>query len=157
MPEKFLVKWCFSPSVCRTLAYGWTPEACQPVRRTDNPVLMSIVKLSTYHMGSYSFRQLLIRKQPFILSRNQLVRMSTRNPLSERLYECSVESEDPDDYHRGRYFPVKLGDTFKRGRYRVIHKLGWGGFATVWLARDMQYAMSQSLHPPLKRQQLTWR
>jgi hypothetical protein len=112
-------------------------------------------QLSTYHMGSYSFRQLLSRKQPFILSCNQLVRMSTRNPLSERLYECSVESEDPDDYHRGRYFPVKLGDAFKSGRYRVIHKLGWGGFATVWLARDMQYAMSQSLHPSLKRQQLT--
>jgi hypothetical protein len=101
-------------------------------------------------MGSYSFRQLLSRKQPFILSRNQLVRMSTRNPLSERLYECSVESEDPDNYYGGRYFPVKLGDTFKSGRYRVIHKLGWGGFATVWLARDMQYAMSQSLHPPVE-------
>lgn len=98
-------------------------------------------------MGSYSFRQLLSRKQPFILSRNQLVRMSTRHPLSERLYECSVESEDPDDYHRGRYFPVKLGDTFENGRYRVIHKLGWGGFATVWLARDMQYAMSHRYIP----------
>jgi hypothetical protein len=111
--------------------------------------LLHLRQLCTYHMGSYSFRQLLSRKQPFILSRNQLVRMSTRHPLSERLYECSVESEDPDDYHRGCYFPVKLGDTFKNGRYRVIHKLGWGGFATVWLARDMQYAVCNvaSLHP----------
>ena len=53
-----------------------------------------------------------------------------------RLHECSVEAEDPDRYHTGLYFPVELGDVFKAGRYRVLHKLGWGGYATVWLARD---------------------
>jgi serine/threonine-protein kinase SRPK3 len=31
---------------------------------------------------------------------------------------------------------VHLNDTFKKERYTVIHKLGHGGFATVWLARD---------------------
>lgn len=31
---------------------------------------------------------------------------------------------------------MHLGDIFKSGRYTVIHKLGHGGFATVWLARD---------------------
>lgn len=131
----------------------WLGNQPRPLEQSSANVNrpLHLRQLSTYHMGSYSFRQLLSRKQPFILSRNQLVRMSTRNPLSERLYECSIESEDPDDYHRGRYFPVKLGDTFKSGRYRVMHKLGWGGFATVWLARDMQYGMSQSLYPPLER------
>ncbi|KAG6003520.1 hypothetical protein E4U21_001920 [Claviceps maximensis] len=39
-------------------------------------------------------------------------------------------------YDPGGYHPVCLGDTFKDNRYRVIHKLGWGGHATVWLARD---------------------
>ncbi|POR36997.1 Serine/threonine-protein kinase SRPK [Tolypocladium paradoxum] len=39
-------------------------------------------------------------------------------------------------YRPGGYHPVCLGDTFKEGRYRVAHKLGWGGFSTVWLARD---------------------
>ncbi|OJD18373.1 CMGC/SRPK protein kinase [Emergomyces pasteurianus Ep9510] len=53
-----------------------------------------------------------------------------------RLYECAIDVEDPNGYHTGRYFPVTLGNEFRGGRYRVLHKLGWGGFATVWLARD---------------------
>ncbi|KAL4897599.1 kinase-like domain-containing protein [Aspergillus ambiguus] len=36
----------------------------------------------------------------------------------------------------GGYHPVSLGDTVKNGRYSVRHKLGWGGFSTVWLAKD---------------------
>ncbi|KAL4874727.1 kinase-like domain-containing protein [Aspergillus karnatakaensis] len=39
-------------------------------------------------------------------------------------------------YRPGGYHPVSLGDTFKNGRYKVHHKLGWGGFSTVWLAFD---------------------
>lgn len=49
---------------------------------------------------------------------------------------CGVEAEDPHDYLRGIYFPVELRSTFKCGRYLVLHKLGWGGYATVWLAKD---------------------
>ncbi|CZT02211.1 related to dis1-suppressing protein kinase dsk1 [Rhynchosporium agropyri] len=40
------------------------------------------------------------------------------------------------NYRPGGFHPVHLDDTFKKGRYTVIHKLGYGGFATVWLARD---------------------
>lgn len=39
-------------------------------------------------------------------------------------------------YRPGGFHPVRLGDTFNAGRYKVHHKLGWGGFSTVWLARD---------------------
>ncbi|KAK4152735.1 kinase-like domain-containing protein [Chaetomidium leptoderma] len=39
-------------------------------------------------------------------------------------------------YRQGGFHPVRLGDTFKDGRYKIHHKLGWGGFSTVWLARD---------------------
>ncbi|KAH7317334.1 kinase-like domain-containing protein [Rhexocercosporidium sp. MPI-PUGE-AT-0058] len=40
------------------------------------------------------------------------------------------------NYRPGGFHPVHLGDHFKKDRYYVIHKLGHGGFATVWLARD---------------------
>ena len=42
-------------------------------------------------------------------------------------------------YRPGGFHPVCLGDTFKEGRYTIHHKLGWGGFSTVWLARDTKY------------------
>ncbi|TRZ02975.1 hypothetical protein DNTS_004982 [Danionella cerebrum] len=47
------------------------------------------------------------------------------------------EQEDPNDYCKGGYHHVKVGDLFNR-RYHVIRKLGWGHFSTVWLALDVQ-------------------
>ncbi|KAM4663173.1 SRSF protein kinase 3 isoform 1-T1 [Discoglossus pictus] len=47
------------------------------------------------------------------------------------------EQEDPNDYCRGGYYPVKIGDLFN-GRYHVVRKLGWGHFSTVWLCWDLQ-------------------
>ncbi|KAK2521996.1 hypothetical protein Q9966_012950 [Columba livia] len=47
------------------------------------------------------------------------------------------EQEDPNDYCKGGYHLVKIGDLFN-GRYHVIRKLGWGHFSTVWLAWDTQ-------------------
>ncbi|KAI9834062.1 MAG: hypothetical protein M1819_003347 [Sarea resinae] len=52
-----------------------------------------------------------------------------RQPSLERI-------EGMENYVRGGYHPVLIGDLFRDGRYKVIHKLGHGAFATVWLARD---------------------
>lgn len=41
------------------------------------------------------------------------------------------------DYEPGGHQPVQLGDVFDNGRYRVLHKLGSGGYANVWLCRDL--------------------
>ncbi|KAK4451219.1 kinase-like domain-containing protein [Podospora aff. communis PSN243] len=46
------------------------------------------------------------------------------------------ECEDLENYEPGGFHPVHLGDVFDDGRYKVVHKLGFGGFSTVWLARD---------------------
>nr|XP_055194144.1 SRSF protein kinase 3 isoform X1 [Nyctereutes procyonoides] len=47
------------------------------------------------------------------------------------------EQEDPKDYCKGGYYPVRIGDLFN-GRYHVVRKLGWGHFSTVWLCWDIQ-------------------
>ncbi|KAM7203589.1 Protein kinase-like domain containing protein [Naviculisporaceae sp. PSN 640] len=40
------------------------------------------------------------------------------------------------EYEPGGLHPAHLGDVLGDG-YRIIHKFGHGGFATVWLARDL--------------------
>ncbi|KAF9563706.1 hypothetical protein CPC08DRAFT_816440 [Agrocybe pediades] len=44
--------------------------------------------------------------------------------------------EDIEDYQPRGFHPISIGDTFDHGRFRVLHKLGFGGSSTVWLARD---------------------
>lgn len=51
---------------------------------------------------------------------------------------CEVEAEPVEKYKKGGYHPVHLGDRLSQDRYTILHKLGWGGYATVWLARDGQ-------------------
>lgn len=55
--------------------------------------------------------------------------VTTESDLSEE------EQEDPNDYCRGGYHPVEIGDLYSN-RYTVVRKLGWGHFSTVWLAKD---------------------
>ncbi|KAK5164960.1 uncharacterized protein LTR77_009625 [Saxophila tyrrhenica] len=54
-----------------------------------------------------------------------------------RLYYPTLSDtiEDIEKYRPGGFHPVHLGDTF-HGKYKVLHKLGAGGFSTTWLARD---------------------
>ncbi|CAL0332319.1 unnamed protein product [Lupinus luteus] len=52
--------------------------------------------------------------------------------------DYSSEDEGTEDYRRGGYHAVRIGDTFKNGCYVVQRKLGWGHFSTVWLAWDTQ-------------------
>lgn len=51
-------------------------------------------------------------------------------------YNCDIPAEPIDRYQAGGYHPILLGDVFQDGRYKILHKLGWGGFSTVWAARD---------------------
>lgn len=45
--------------------------------------------------------------------------------------------ENPNEYEPGGYHPVLLDDRLgPDGRYRVVHKLGFGGFGTVWLCQE---------------------
>ena len=39
------------------------------------------------------------------------------------------------------FYPLRLGETLDDGRFVITRKLGWGGYSTVWLARDREYVL----------------
>ncbi|KEZ43194.1 hypothetical protein SAPIO_CDS4866 [Scedosporium apiospermum] len=55
---------------------------------------------------------------------------------AEDATENTADEEDSQDYCKGGYHPVTVGESFKDGKYTVVRKLGWGHFSTVWLSRD---------------------
>ena len=72
-----------------------------------------------------------IRNQNHKVSRYHAVIAQANND-----FHCDMDAEPLERYRKGGYHPTHLGDRFKDGRYRILHKLGWGAYATVWLARD---------------------
>lgn len=46
-----------------------------------------------------------------------------------------TQQERKSEYRKGGYHPVNEGELYNN-RYRVVKKLGWGYFSTVWLCFD---------------------
>lgn len=61
--------------------------------------------------------------------------------------DYSSEDEGTEDYRKGGYHAVRVGDAFKNGCYVVQSKLGWGHFSTVWLAWDTQISVRAFVLP----------
>lgn len=59
---------------------------------------------------------------------------SHRSPI----YQWQEDVEYLERYQLGGYHPVRIGDEYSQGRYCIVHKLGYGSYSTVWLARDSQ-------------------
>ncbi|KAK3721927.1 hypothetical protein LTR37_002743 [Vermiconidia calcicola] len=56
--------------------------------------------------------------------------------MARAYYPLSLEDvEDIENYRPGGFHPVHLRDIYE-GRYKVLHKLGAGGYTTTWLAHD---------------------
>ncbi|KAF2321709.1 hypothetical protein GH714_001658 [Hevea brasiliensis] len=68
-----------------------------------------------------------------------------RNGARSEASDYTSEDEGTEDYRRGGYHAVQIGDKFKNGRYVVQSKLGWGHFSTVWLAWDTQASRNVAL------------
>lgn len=60
---------------------------------------------------------------------------ASQRPLYYQLEHESDDVERLERYCAGGYHPVHLHDTLN-DRYEVFHKLGFGAFSTIWLARD---------------------
>ena len=66
----------------------------------------------------------------------QIFQGSESNADSEDGDYTESDSEGEESYKVGGYHPVRVGEVYK-DRYKVVSKLGWGHFSTVWLALDL--------------------
>jgi serine/threonine-protein kinase SRPK3 len=46
-----------------------------------------------------------------------------------------IDEEWIERYHVGGFHPVRLGETY-HGKYKILRKLGYGRYSTVWLVRN---------------------
>lgn len=65
--------------------------------------------------------------------------LSTMSAMPTSPYEHVDDVERLDFYRPGGYHPIEIGERL-RGRYTVVHKLGFGSHSTTWLARDERLA-----------------
>ncbi|KAJ9649635.1 serine/threonine protein kinase, CMGC [Coniosporium apollinis] len=61
---------------------------------------------------------------------------SSSSSSAEDAAENTADEEDSEDYCKGGYHPVHVGEQYKDGKYTIVRKLGWGHFSTVWLSKD---------------------
>lgn len=53
-----------------------------------------------------------------------------------------IEEQSLPFYHQKRYYPVEIDQTFDN-RYRIIAKIGYGAYSTVWLAWDERFCANK--------------
>ncbi len=64
-------------------------------------------------------------------SRLRTMCKNTKSPETPRnVYHWVDGVEDLETYVPGGFHPTHLGDELSDGRYRIIHKLGFGGYST---------------------------
>lgn len=137
----------------------WTQgEVAQEKGISGFPVNSPLIKAHSFLISDMKFPRVAFRSRPMqrIIQRpfnNCLhVHLSLSRHLSshsslavdeaaprrfEYQYHWIDDVESLEKYVPGGYHPVMIGDMIKR-RYEIVGKLGYGGFSTVWLARDAQ-------------------
>lgn len=109
--------------------------------------LLSPVRLLLRPQGLHPKISSPVLKVHTLLQRDQLRSTMTITTSSSKatsddssarcVYEPLEGVERLENYRPGGYHPIQIGDHF-HGRYRVVHKLGYGTYSTTWLARDEQ-------------------
>ncbi len=64
--------------------------------------------------------------------------LSDEMPFPEDENNLDMRTEFMENYGPGLLCPVHFGDLFKGARYRILRKLGYGVYSTVWLAIDRE-------------------
>ena len=94
-------------------------------------------------------------------SLSQTTRQDDRIPSQQpdRTPQPSSIIEDHEEgraaYRPGGFHPVYIGDVFS-DRFKVLNKIGYGRYSTVWLVRDLQVRSAESCPPPFSLFSLTF-
>ncbi|KAI4229028.1 MAG: hypothetical protein L6R36_001176 [Xanthoria steineri] len=105
----------------------------KPIITTDDQQSAGSSPNSALKMNSASANS---TNSPLSHQKAQQSRSSSSSSSQDDTTEVTAEEEDSEDYCKGGYHPVTVGETFREGKYIVVRKLGWGHFSTVWLSRD---------------------
>jgi serine/threonine-protein kinase SRPK3 len=78
------------------------------------------------------------------------------NPESRPGKVCfpNIDVENLEEYRIGGYHPTVIGATLHEGRYEIVHKLGFGGYSSIWLAWGRHLQRYVSLKILIARQTL---
>lgn len=101
-------------------------------KSTNHPLLVDIGRNASILGNIVTPRQRLYSTTSSALYKN--------HSMEKSKIQCNVNAEPLHRYRRGGYHPVHLGTHLQDGRYKILHKLGFGGWSTVWAARDNTFA-----------------
>ncbi|KJK67857.1 Eukaryotic elongation factor 5A hypusine DNA-binding OB fold [Aspergillus parasiticus SU-1] len=106
--------------------------------RFSSPILPQLSILPSSSPPSYHLRKFNLRfTQLSFTSSYSSTALSHTEDTRTRHYEYNWidGAESLEKYKPGGYHPIMIGDML-HGRYHIVDKLGFGGYSTVWLARD---------------------
>jgi hypothetical protein len=66
------------------------------------------------------------------------LKLAFGRPSKRSVQTLAFSEEDLSRYCIGGYHPVRVGDVFNNGTYKVLRKLGYGIYSTVWLVCDVR-------------------
>jgi hypothetical protein len=85
------------------------------------------------------------RRSLNLVSRNTTRRCVSSNlPPPPDVHHWTSQEEPLEDYGPAGYHPTTVGDILG-SQYRVLRKLGWGVYSTVWLVQNQKYVLSALL------------
>jgi len=108
------------------------PACCSPLVPTNTG-------LTDQHIFIEMFRS--ISKVRFQAVRQPLTRRLTS--INTAIHTAKVETSEPFEeetlphYDHDQFYPVRVGQRLGSD-YKVLGKLGYGAYSTVWLCRDMR-------------------
>ncbi|TWU74168.1 hypothetical protein ED733_000552 [Metarhizium rileyi] len=74
----------------------------------------------------------------FLTSAARCMKSNFSQPSKRLQSSLTFTEESIARYCVGGYHPVKIGDLLNQGKYKVISKLGYGVYSTVWLVFDLK-------------------